>query len=585
MEVDAKFAMVGLAEPLGPDGHAEGAYSPPRRRAPARLGWLEMRRPRVLIVMLSAALLLLLAACSGQTTGANNVTATTATLNGDVSCSGGSPTPCSWYFRWSIYSAFPATPATHQSQPTEPLTDDVSNVPVAQPLTGLIQGTTYYFQLCGRGDDLPNYVCVGPDGSPNTYGSFTTSSASSMPPLTWSGIHLAEVFNYNESPICCNSPPIGSKTGEQGLVDYVWGADGRTGDVPAAGVWHDTYIPWARDPNDEAPSHFQAQHPTWVEYRCDANGDPLRDSNGNPVPAVYPGDPTNAELDTTNPDVQSYYETWAESELASGFEGISWDNGVVWNQAAACGHFDAGNNWVHQYSGALQDSTWAQAQSQAFGTVVAGIKRQYPNATSTVNQRYKCDTDWADSLPTTSMILDEGAFTDTVTGTWLDMGSNENWCSAGAWWATVQTYVTMQRDEGKGLVLINYDNTPGLAISDFVTDTNETARAHLQWVLANYLLLRYAHTYLEWENEDNSGGPLANQHEYGSAAGIGTATGDYYFAQGVAMREFTHGIAIVNPDPRNSYTVTLSSGYTDLYGNTVSSITMAPDSGAVLLEG
>jgi hypothetical protein len=512
-------------------------------------------------------------------------------LKGNVSCSGGAPTPCSWYFRWSIYSAFPATPATQQTRASAPAAEHVTSVPVNADVTGLLPGTTYYFQLCGRGDSVATYVCVGPDGTTNTYDRFTTPSASNMPPLTWSGIGLGEIFNRNESPVCCNNPPVGSKTSEQGYIDYVFGADGRTGDVPAAGVWHDTYIPWGRDPNNQPPSYFQATHPTWVEYRCDANGNPLRDSHGNPVPALYLDDPI-AELDTTNPAVQSYYEVWAELELASGFQGISWDNGVVWNVSSsasqnngACGHFDANGNWVHQYSGGLKDPTWAQVQSRAFAAVVATIKQRYPNVASTINQRYKCDPNWSLTQPTTSMILDEGAFTDNVGGTWLDTGSNEDWCSAAPWWQTVQEYVTMQRDQGKGLVLINYDNAPGLTISNFVTDTNATARAHLQWVLANYLLVRYAHTYLEWENQSSSGYLVANQHEYAAAAAIGTATNDYYYSQGVFMRDFTNGRAIVNPDPTSPRTVTVGTGYKDLYGNAVSSITMKPDSGAVLLRG
>jgi hypothetical protein len=182
------------------------------------------------------------------------------------------------------------------------------------------------------------------------------------------------------------------------------------------------------------------------------------------------------------------------------------------------------------------------------------------------------------------MILDERAFTSNLGGTRLDTGRNENCCSAGAWWQPVQTYVTMQRDRGKGLVLINYDNTPELTISDFVTDTNATARANLQWVLANYPTPA-VRPHLSRVGESRQDRVSARE-----PARVRNRRGDRYghgrlpLAQGVFVRDFTNGFAIVNPNPGESYTVTVGSGYKNLYGNALNSITMKPDSDAVLLK-
>jgi hypothetical protein len=56
-----------------------------------------------------------------------------------------------------------------------------------------------------------------------------------------------------------------------------------------------------------------------------------------------------------------------------------------------------------------------------------------------------------------------------------------------------------------------------------------------------------------------------------------------YMNANVATRDFSHGKALVNPSSSQTYTVTLSGGYLDLYGNAVTSVTLTPASGIVLL--
>jgi hypothetical protein len=111
-----------------------------------------------------------LAGCSGNTTAATNVASTTATLNSQGQCDGGTPTPCSWYWRYGTGGNYQST--TPVQGPTTANTN--GKVPLSANVTGLTPGATYQYQICGKGDNVSSFVCVGSDGTPNTSTSFTT---------------------------------------------------------------------------------------------------------------------------------------------------------------------------------------------------------------------------------------------------------------------------------------------------------------------------------------------------------------------------------------------------------------------------
>ena len=377
---------------------------------------------------------------------------------------------------------------------------------------------------------------------------------------TTSGIDLAQPFNNRESIV------DGTMQGESGVVDYVWGAVGDPGDIPGGSAWHETYFPWGRDPQLRPISWWLANHPTWVMYTADGH-----------TPATLGGQPSPI-LDTTNPQVQAWIERQEEALLASGFDGISWDNGVSYNAGSAVGHFDANGQWVQQYSGDPGDSAYANAQAAAFAAVTTAIKSAYPNTSDTLNQPFGCDSVW--SLPlasTTDMLLDEQGFTNYGNATTPYVSTAPGDGCRNDWLQRVQEYVRLQKNLGKGLVLLNEEPYP---VRSYMTDTNHRARADLQWALANYLLVKYSHTYFWWGGVQQYGGAPLLEHEY--TAPVGSPVGDVHPAEGVYMRDYTHGLAIVNPDPTRRVTVTLPSGYRDLYGEPVARLAMPPHSGIVL---
>ena len=58
-----------------------------------------------------------------------------------------------------------------------------------------------------------------------------------------------------------------------------------------------------------------------------------------------------------------------------------------------------------------------------------------------------------------------------------------------------------------------------------------------------------------------------------------------YQDQNVYMRTYSTGLAIVNPSPDQAYTVTLPANtYKDLYGRAITTVTMQPYSGLVLVK-
>jgi hypothetical protein len=138
------------------------------------------------------------------------------------------------------------------------------------------------------------------------------------------------------------------------------------------------------------------------------------------------------------------------------------------------------------------------------------------------------------------------------------------------------------RDLGEGLFIVNPES---YNVTAYMTDTNSQARFDLQWSLANYLLIKYSHTYFRWGGHTGQYGyPVVPQNEYQTVQAIGSPTDDFYASQHVYLRDFSNGLAVVNPSRTTSYTVSFPVGtYQDLYGNAITTVSMPAHSGLVLL--
>jgi hypothetical protein len=127
---------------------------------------------RASLCLLGLGAILVLAACSGQTTGATNVTqqndgSYSARLNAVGSCD----QSCSAFIRWRRVG----TTAWTNGQTIN--VGQVSNAPWFQDASGLAQRDQYEFQACGKEASWSDFVCVGPSGA-NSTDKFTTGATS-----------------------------------------------------------------------------------------------------------------------------------------------------------------------------------------------------------------------------------------------------------------------------------------------------------------------------------------------------------------------------------------------------------------------
>ena len=396
----------------------------------------------------------------------------------------------------------------------------------------------------------------------------TYASASSSLPDTTSGIHLGMEFNYQE-------PTVNGYKTQEGNVDYVYGADSAQHNIPAnpGHAFHDYYLTWSRDQANgamEPLSWYKTYHPDWILYQADKTT----------IPIAY-GD-NLVPLDFTNPAVQQYMlTTWINPAIAGGYQGINFDNDLGINYLNAAGHYSTSGTWVALYSGATYDQTYADAQVAAFQKIVSAVHSAHPTVTVAINQGNDCSltqsietagTQYAD------LIISQMGFT---IGGYIEQYSSSA-CPNGEWLTVAQWYQHLGRDLGEGTFVINPET---YNVSAYQTDTDSQARFDLQWALANYLLVKYSHTYFWWGGTSQQAGTVPiPQHEITTAQAIGSPTDDFYVSQNVWMRDFTGGLSVVNPYPSTSYTVTFPAGkYKDLYGNAVTSYTMPAHSGLVLL--
>ena len=118
-----------------------------------------------------------------------------------------------------------------------------------------------------------------------------------------------------------------------------------------------------------------------------------------------------------------------------------------------------------------------------------------------------------------------------------------------------------------------------------VDATHLPKQRDIQWILANYLLVKGAYTYCSFISSvfDRYRQLNVSLPEY--FAQVGHPYRALYQDQNVYMRDYSNGLAIVNPSLDQSYTVTLPANtYKDLYGHLVTTVTMQPYSGLVLVK-
>jgi hypothetical protein len=298
-------------------------------------------------------------------------------------------------------------------------------------------------------------------------------------------------------------------------------------------------------------SWWKQRHPDWIEYQCDRK-----------TPAYEYEDTAVVPLDIANPHVLYYMFThYAQKSAHDGFPLIFFDN-VSNHRPERCGHFTKSGKWVQQYSGASNDSSYARDALAWAKYMYRHLKRYSPKTLLAFNLSINPGrpSDYTRFVPYMDVDWDEAGFSRWGTERITD----------SVWQQEVDA-IRYSQKHGKAVWLNYYTLAKSYA---------DLSRDEINWALANYLLVKGSHTYVNINDADS--GFFHDLTEY--HAPIGRPMADMYQSQGVYMREYSNGVVLVNPSSSETFTVRLATAYSDLYGNKVDTYSLAPASGIVLLK-
>jgi hypothetical protein len=254
--------------------------------------------------------------------------------------------------------------------------------------------------------------------------------------------------------------------------------------------------------------------------------------------------------------------------------------------------------WKLLYSGSQVDPRYISTTVNAYASLTGRIKAYAtsigkPNFLITLNDPlyYPSPVVSYAMIKDADIILEESGFTNyghCLDGTKVApnpcSGSTDYLTNDGeqgadgteAWLRMVQ-YFQYLNQQGKGFVIV--DNFP------YTRDSASAVATYsdMEWALANYLLVKGNHSY---QGYLNAYGYMNLKLAPYYKMQIGHPTTQMYEKYGVYYRNYSNGLAIVNPSAVNTFTVRVPSGMRDLNGNAVpTSYTMPVHSGLILLNG
>jgi len=378
-------------------------------------------------------------------------------------------------------------------------------------------------------------------------------------PSSTNGIHLGLAFDYDAH----NAAAISRQ------IDYIFGGyfvDWNTGIDPA--VDHDdAYIPFDFDgfpqnARGHSLADWKAKHPDWIVYQCDRR-----------TPAYFGDGNTAVPLDFSDPAVRAYQFREAATVLEHGASGVVFDNLTFANFENRCGVYRHGVWSPLGYPGRWRDN--AKLDGDMLGWLKgmrAQLQSHFPSKTLGINMNLLISGfgHLRAVTPNIDMLFDEAGFTAY---------GGQNLASTN-WQREVQAldYLTAQ---GKAW------DVNGIVPAD---RDSEVTPEEINWVLANYLLVKGPHSYTYiyagahrgFSGSPSGYGTFYDRPEYHIP--IGRPLSNRFSSSGVEMRYYSGGLVIVNPSSWQSFPVALGGTYQDMFGHTYTALTLAPTSGIVLLR-
>jgi hypothetical protein len=326
---------------------------------------------------------------------------------------------------------------------------------------------------------------------------------------------------------------------------------------------------------------WQANHPDWILYACDANDTPTHDF------AYWAGvDRADVPLDFHNPDVIDYQvrQLNGANAIASGANSLSIDQVVFQNAMVggnpnfgqtvksgeyACGVWKNGT-FVRRYSG-VNDPAWT-------ADMVAFVKaaRQIVNTDPTLAPHHlKILINHPLTSPTNAT---EQALFDSVDAIinergYSDYARYQTPADANVFRPTTD-YLLYAQSRGIAVFTINYFNT------------TEVSPQQREYIVAAYFMANQGREYLFITPTTTGAGYEHNYPEY--EAKLGTPCGAYYGGPYIYYRKFSNGLVVLNSGslPAASQRANLPSNhaYTDVDGRKVTNpLNVASNDGYVLL--
>jgi hypothetical protein len=297
-------------------------------------------------------------------------------------------------------------------------------------------------------------------------------------------------------------------------------------------------------------------HPDWILYQCDRVTPAYQiDWPPNTIP--------NMPLDLTNPAVIDWKLKKLET-APSTITALSVDYFAIPNVNHACGVYRDGE-WVQLFSGDVQ-------YDPAYDAAVFHWAREVRKRLAP--QRYpkglvvNCppvsvfdDEVVASLLANVDGILDEYGFTD------FDSRDSR-------WPVKIRRIIEVQ-NQGVAYYSVNY------------VDSFPPTQEQLSWMLASFLMAKEHSAYITITERVHDIFPHPSwPHLPEYDVDVGHPCGEMTTSQGVYVRDFNNGMALVNPSSSDSFTVALPPGnFTDLHGSPVAGdIFMGPLSGKVLVS-
>lgn len=312
--------------------------------------------------------------------------------------------------------------------------------------------------------------------------------------------------------------------------------DARTSWYPQGWVYDDSYAIYNG-------SQLAAQHPEWI----------LKDANGNRLYIPYGcGDGTCPQYagDISNPAFRHYWIEQAREKLAHGYRGLFVDDVNMEERVG-----DAAEEAVTPVglAGAISPTAWRAYMAE----FMAEIRAAFPAIEIVHNVIWFANDDAGISDPSIRREIESANYV------MLERGVNDNGLTGGEGrWSldALLSLVDQVHSLGRGVVLAGAaSEQPGM-----------------EYNLASYFEIS------DGNDAVGSSGQTPANWWSGFEVNLGEAVDVRHLWNGLLRRDFTNGMALVNPPGAPTLTVTLPGSMRNTAGSLVSTVTLAPASGAVL---